>query len=75
VLGKFLRTWRDCEKTLAQYSDKTPIRSSSVDVHDPADVSLAPPRQLISIKNTLHIEAKLEMIALVVAIFSEVCRY
>ena len=60
---------------MAKYSDKTPIRSS-VDINDPANVSLALSRRLITtvkVKNIFHIQAGLELIALALAISSEVC--
>jgi hypothetical protein len=74
LLSKFLRTWRDREKKLAQYSTTTPT-PSSIDGKDPAEVALALSRRLIAVvkvKNILSIETGLEMIALAMAISSEV---
>lgn len=59
---------------MAQYSTKGST-SSSVDVQDAADVALALSRRLIDVvkvKNILNIETGLEMIALAMAISSEV---
>jgi hypothetical protein len=74
LLRRFLRTWADREKKMAQYSTKGST-SSSVDVQDAADVALALSRRLIDVvkvKNILNIETGLEMIALAMAISSEV---
>jgi hypothetical protein len=74
VLEKFLKTWREREKTRAQYSSKAPHSLS--DGKDPAGVALALSRRLITVgkaKSVLNIEAGLEMIALAMAISSEVC--
>jgi hypothetical protein len=75
LLGKFLRTWEEREKKIAQYSIIAPP-SSSVDGQEPADVALALSKRLIAavkVKNILNIETGLEMIALAIAISSEVC--
>lgn len=74
LLGRFIKTWRDREKTRTQYIQTAQI-PSSVDQQDPADVALTLSRRLIAVvkvKNILHIEAGLEMIALAMAISSEV---
>jgi hypothetical protein len=75
VLEKFLKTWGDREKTRAQYSSEA-THLSSYDGRDPAGVVLALSRRLITVfksKNILNIEAGMEMIALAMAISSEVC--
>jgi hypothetical protein len=74
LLGKFLRTWGDREKRLAQYSTSNPS-PSFVDGQDPAGVALALSKRLIAVvkvKKILNIETGLEMIALAMAISSEV---
>jgi hypothetical protein len=74
VVAKFLRTWRDREKHRAEYSRTAPTPSTA-DGRNPPDVALALSRRLIAVvkvKNILHIEAGLEMIALAMAISSEV---
>jgi hypothetical protein len=74
LLKKFLKTWGEREKKLAQYST-TNAPPSSIDGQDPADVALALSRRLIDVvkvKNILNIESGLEMIALAMAISSEV---
>jgi hypothetical protein len=71
VISKFLTTWGEREAIRAQYSN-----SKSIHVQDHADVVLRISRRLVDIvkvKNILHIEAGLEMIALTMAISSEVC--
>jgi hypothetical protein len=75
LLTRFLKTWGDREPTRAQYagSGSTP---SFANGQDHADVALAISRQLIDVvkvKKILNIEAGLEMIALAMAISSEVC--
>jgi hypothetical protein len=75
VLGKFLKTWGERQTTRAKYSEEvsTPL---SITGQDHADVALTISRRLIDVvkvKNILHIEAGLEMIALAMAISSEVC--
>src|ERR1700675_1641870 len=47
LLGKFLRTWEEREKKIAQYSIIAPP-SSSVDGQEPADVALALSKRLIA---------------------------
>jgi hypothetical protein len=74
VVEKFLRTWGEREKRRSQYA-KTAPTSSTVDGKNPADVALTLSRRLIAVvkvRNILHIEAGLEMIALAMAISSEV---
>jgi hypothetical protein len=74
LLGRFLKSWGDREKTRGQFSQKAPI-SPSIGGHDPASVTLNVSRRLIDIfkvKNILNIEAGLEMMALAIAICSEV---
>jgi len=74
LLGKFLRTWGDREKKISQYSTTAPA-PPSVHKQDPADVALALSRRLIAVvkvKSILNIETGLEMIALAMAISSEV---
>lgn len=75
VVGKFLRTCADREKTRATYS-KTSSSPSSVDGQDPSDITLALSRRLIDVvkaKKVINIEAGLETVALAMAISSEVC--
>lgn len=74
MLGRFIKTWGDRERIRTQYIQTAQI-PSSVDQQDPADVALTLSRRLIAVvkvKNILHIEAGLEMIALAMAISSEV---
>jgi hypothetical protein len=74
VLEKFVKTWGDRERTRAQYNCNAP--SSSSDGKDLAGVALDLSRRLITVvkaKNIHNIEAGLEMIALAMAICSEVC--
>jgi hypothetical protein len=73
VLVKFLKSWGDREKTRAQYINNGPTTSS--DWKDPAGVALSLSRRLITVdkaKKVLNIEAGLELIALGMAISSEV---
>lgn len=75
LIGKFLKTWGDREKSRAQYSNSS-IISSSVDRQDPVGITLTLSSRLIDVfkvKSILHIEAGIEMIALAMAISSEVC--
>jgi len=75
LLAKFLKTWAEREKTRTQYFSFSPSLS---DRKDPAGIALTLSRRLISVvkaKNVLNIEAGLEMIALAMAISSEVCHY
>lgn len=73
MLEKFLKTWGEREKTRSQYStEATDISSGG---KDPADAALALSRRLITVikaKNIINIEAGMEMIALGMAISSEV---
>lgn len=74
VLRKFLRTWADREKTRSQYSTTTTTQSS-IPAKGPTEVTLSISRRLIAlakVKNILNIEAGLDMIALAMAISSEV---
>ena len=74
VIEKFLRTWGDREKHRSIYTTTLPT-PSYVNGQNPADITLTLSRRLIAIvrvKNILHIEAGLEMIALAMAISSEV---
>lgn len=76
ILEKFLKTWSEREKTRAQYSNETTC--ISFDGKDPADASLALSRRLITVikaKNIVNIEAGMDMIALGMAISSEVCPF
>lgn len=73
MLERFLKTWEEREKSRAQYSSEA--RNSSFDGKDPGAVALALSRRLITVvkaKNILNIEAGMEMIALAMAISSEV---
>jgi hypothetical protein len=73
VLEKFLKTWGDRERTKLQYFGNGPTESS--DWKDPAAITLTLSRMLITVvraKNVLNIEGGLEMIALAMAISSEV---
>jgi len=73
-MEKFLRTWGEREKRRSQYHN-TAAMSSTVDGKNPADVTLTLSKRLIAVvkvRSILHIEAGLEMIALAVAISSEV---
>jgi hypothetical protein len=72
-LEKFLKAWGEREKTRSQYSSNVP--NSSSDRKDAAGVALTLSRRLITVvkaKNILNIEAGMEMIALAMAISSEV---
>jgi len=75
VIGKFLKTWGDREKTRAQYVKITSV-PSSFEGQNTVDIALTLSKRLIAVvksKNILHIEAGLDMIALAMAISSEVC--
>jgi hypothetical protein len=74
LLEKFLKIWGEREKTRAQYISNGPTSSS--DLKDPAGVALTLSRRLIAIlgeKKIVNIEAGLVLIALGLAISSEVC--
>ena len=74
MLERFLKTWGEREKTRAQYSSEATQLSS--DGSDTAGIALALSRRLITVektKNIVQIEAGMEMIALAIAISSEVC--
>ena len=73
MLEKFLKSWGERERTRAQYLNNAPTSSS--DRNDPAGVALTLSRCLITIfkaKNIINIEEGLEMVALAMAISSEV---
>jgi hypothetical protein len=75
VLTKFLKTWGDREPTRAQYAESASTPSFA-NGQDQADVVLTISRRLldlVKVKKILRIEAGLEMIALAMAISSEVC--
>jgi hypothetical protein len=77
IVSKFLRTWRDREKNRAEYSRRVPT-PAAVGHQNPAEVALTLSKRLIAVskvKNILHIEEGLELIALVMAISSEVCSF
>ena len=74
VLEKFLKTWGDCKRMKLQYFGNGPTKAS--DWKDLAAITLTLSRKLITVvraKSILNIEAGLEMIALAMAISSEVC--
>jgi type IV secretory pathway ATPase VirB11/archaellum biosynthesis ATPase len=74
VLKKFLKTWGERDKTRSEYS-QTSIAKVSVVGPDPAGVTMLLSRRLMAVmkaKKIIHIEAGLEMIALALAICSEV---
>lgn len=73
MLEKFLKSWGERERTRAQYLNNA--LTSSSDRNDPAGVALTLSRRLITVfkaKNIINIEAGLEMVALAMAISSEV---
>jgi hypothetical protein len=75
LLGRFLRTWAARETTKTEYF-QTNLIPSTIDGQRNASVTLTLSKRLIAvskIKDVLHIEAGLEMIALAMAISSEVC--
>lgn len=72
ILEKFLKSWEQREKTKTQLSSNG---SSSSDGKDPAGVALTLSKRLITVvkaKSILNVWAGLEMIALAMAISSEV---
>jgi hypothetical protein len=74
VLGKFLRTWGDREASRSYYS-QTGLNSSTTDLGNTAEVALNLSRRLIAVvkvRNAVNIEAGLEMLALAIAISTEV---
>jgi len=74
VIGKFLKTWRLREEARAEYSH-TATTPLTLDGGDVAGVALTLSKRLIAVvkvKDVLHIEAGLDMIALVMAISTEV---
>jgi hypothetical protein len=74
-LGTFLKTWRDSQTTRAQYSETVPT-PSSVNGQDHADIVLGISRRLmhvVKVRNIVHIEAGMQMMALALSISSEVC--
>ena len=76
MLEKFLKTWGEREKTRAQYSSDSTQTSSVGKSSDGRNPSLDLAREFITMvkaKNIVNIEAGMEMIALGMAISSEVC--
>jgi hypothetical protein len=76
LIGRFLKTWVDREKKLANYNTIPPT-TSSAGPRDPAGIALSLSRRLIAVvkvKNILNIESGLEMIALAMAISAEVAK-
>ena len=76
MLDRFLKTWAERENTMTQYSSEVTHLSS--DSKDTAGVVLSLSRRLITVvkaRNIVNIEAGLEMVALAMAISSEVCGY
>lgn len=74
LLGRFIRTWGDHEKTRAQFSQRDPT-SSTLDAGDATEIALSLSRRLIAVskvKSILHIESGLEMVALAMVISAEV---
>jgi hypothetical protein len=74
IIGKFLRTWGEREKTISQYSNVFPS-STSAAVQNTADVALSLSRRLIDgvkFKSIAQIESGLELIALAMTISAEV---
>lgn len=74
ILRKFLKTWGERNRSRTEYS-RTSSTKPSVVGQDSAGVALLLSRRLIAVvkvKNILQIEAGLEMIALAMAISSEV---
>lgn len=70
-----MKTWQDREKTRAQYFGDAP--TSLPDWKDAAGVALTLSRRLITVfkaKKILNIEAGMEMVALGMAISSEVSK-
>ena len=70
---KTSKTWGDRERTKLQYFSNGPTKAS--DWRDLAAITLTLSRKLITVvraKSILNIEAGLEMIALAIAISSEV---
>ena len=77
IVRKFLKTWRNREKTRAQYSH-TKKASLTEDRVDLANITLTLSTQLIAafkVKNIINIEAGLTLIALAVVICSEVLQF
>ena len=73
VLENFLKTWEEHKRTELQYFSNGPTESS--DWNDPAAMVLTLSRWLITVvkaKKVLNIKAGFEMIALRMAISSEV---
>jgi hypothetical protein len=74
LLAKFLKTWGDRDKIRAQYSSSSALPSDG-DLREPAVIALNLSRRLmdvVKVRNILHIEAGMEMIALAMLISSEV---
>jgi hypothetical protein len=75
LTGKFLKSWRGHEKSTVRYSETAPPPSSSNGL-DAAGITLNLSKRLVALvklKNVVNIEAGLVMVALAVAISSEVC--
>jgi hypothetical protein len=76
ILGRFLRFWRDREKTKAEFESSHHSAMFSVDrLQGHAHVALRLSKRLVDVykfKNILNIEAGMEMIALAMVITSEV---
>jgi hypothetical protein len=71
ILRKFMKTWRDQDKTKSQYFQPYPTKVGT----DAPSIALALSQRLISVvkfKNILYIEAGLAMLSLAMAISSEV---
>lgn len=74
IIDKFLRTWGDRLKQRSIYAKTS--STPAVDQDKPLEITLILSRSLIAVvkvRNVLHIEAGLEMIALAMAISSKVC--
>ena len=75
VIDRFLRTWGDRHKQRLTYA-KTSTAVPTVAGKKPTEITLTLSKSLIAVvkvRNVLHIEAGLEMIALAMAISSNVC--
>jgi hypothetical protein len=73
-LGNFLKTWGERKNARAMFSESG-SSSSSVNGKDPAGIALSLLRRVVAVgkmKKILNIEAGLDMIALGIAICSEV---
>lgn len=73
-MKKFLKTWGERDETRTECSQKSFAKVSIVG-QDSAGITMLLSRRLIAVvkaKNIIHIEAGLEMMALALAICSEV---